>query len=180
MTDDARTPWSREEFERRIRELQNGDLGDVTVVSPDVGGVVRARALAKRLEDRPLAIVDKRREGPGLSEVMNIIGEVKGRHCVIFDDIVDSGGTLCNAAQALMDKGASSVTACITHGVLSDHAEQRVMKSEALTRLIITDSIEAREGVAECPKIEQVSIATLLAEAIRRIANEESVSSLFD
>ncbi|WP_375204010.1 ribose-phosphate pyrophosphokinase [Hyphococcus sp.] len=172
--------YAVKEFERRIRELQNGDLGDVTVVSPDVGGVVRARALAKRLEDRPLAIVDKRREGPGLSEVMNIIGEVKGRHCVIFDDIVDSGGTLCNAAQALMDKGASSVTACITHGVLSDHAEQRVMKSEALTRLIITDSIEAREGVAECPKIEQVSIATLLAEAIRRIANEESVSSLFD
>ncbi len=172
--------YAVKEFERRIRELQNGDLGDVTVVSPDVGGVVRARALAKRLEDRPLAIVDKRREGPGLSEVMNIIGEVKDRHCVIFDDIVDSGGTLCNAAQALMDKGASSVTACITHGVLSDHAENRVMKSDALTRLIITDSIEAREGVADCPKIEQVSIATLLAEAIRRIANEESVSSLFD
>ncbi len=172
--------YAVKEFERRIRELHNGDLADVTVVSPDVGGVVRARALAKRLEDRPLAIVDKRREGPGLSEVMNIIGEVKGRHCVIFDDIVDSGGTLCNAAQALMDKGASSVTACITHGVLSDHAENRVMKSEALTRLIITDSIEAREGVADCPKIEQVSIATLLAEAIRRIANEESVSSLFD
>jgi ribose-phosphate pyrophosphokinase len=111
---------------------------------------------------------------------MNIIGEVKGRHCVIFDDIVDSGGTLCNAARAIMDKGAKSVTACVTHGVLSDHAEERIMKADALTRLLITDSIEARPEVANCPKVEQVSIATLLAEAIRRIANEESVSSLFD
>ncbi|PQA86168.1 ribose-phosphate pyrophosphokinase [Hyphococcus luteus] len=172
--------YAVKEFEKRIRELQNGDLKNLIVVSPDVGGVVRARALAKRLDDRPLAIVDKRREGPGQSEVMNIIGEVKGGHCVIFDDIVDSGGTLCNAAQALMDKGAKSVTACITHGVLSDNAEERIMKSEALTRLIITDSIEARAEVADCPKVEQVSIAKLLAEAIRRIANEESVSSLFD
>lgn len=172
--------YAVKEFERRVRELHNGELGDVTVVSPDTGGVVRARALAKRLKDRPLAIVDKRREGPGQSEVMNIIGEVKGRHCVIFDDIVDSGGTLCNAAQALIDKGAKSVSACVTHGVLSDRAEDRVMKSDALSRLIITDSIEARPEVADCPKIEQVSIATLLAEAIRRIANEESVSSLFD
>lgn len=172
--------YAVKEFERRIRTLHNGNLDDVTVVSPDVGGVVRARALAKRLKDRPLAIVDKRREGPGLSEVMNIIGDVKDRHCVIFDDIVDSGGTLCNAAEALMDKGAKSVAACITHGVLSDHAERRVMKSDALSRLFVTDSIEARPEVSECPKIEQVSIATLLAEAIRRIANEESVSSLFD
>jgi ribose-phosphate pyrophosphokinase len=172
--------YAVKEFERRIRALHKDDLDDLTVVSPDVGGVVRARALAKRLDDRPLAIVDKRREGPGLSEVMNIIGEVKGRHCVIFDDIIDSGGTLCNAAKALMDKGAKSVTACVTHGVLSDNAEQRVIKADALTRLIITDSIEARPGVADCPKIEQISIATLLAEAIRRIANEESVSSLFD
>lgn len=172
--------YAVKEFERRIRSLHNGDLDEVTVVSPDVGGVVRARALAKKLKDRPLAIVDKRREGPGQSEVMNIIGEVNGRHCVIFDDILDSGGTLCNAAQALMDKGAKSVAACVTHGVLSDHAEERVMKSEALTRLLITDSIQARPEVSECPKIEQVSIATLLAEAIRRIANEESVSSLFD
>ncbi|MEZ5892182.1 MAG: ribose-phosphate pyrophosphokinase [Parvularculaceae bacterium] len=168
------------EFERRIREINGGDLSNITVVSPDVGGVVRARALAKRLKDRPLAIVDKRREGPGLSEVMNIIGEVGGRDCVIFDDIVDSGGTLCNAAQALIDKGAKSVTACVTHGVLSDNAERRVIKSDALTRLLITDSIEARPEVADCPKIEQVPIATLLAEAIRRIANDESVSSLFD
>lgn len=172
--------YAVKDFERRIRELNRGDLEKVTVVSPDVGGVVRARALAKRLDDRPLAIVDKRREGPGLSEVMNIIGDVKGRDCVIFDDIVDSGGTLCNAAQALVDKGASNVIACITHGVLSDNASARIMKADALSRVIITDSIEAPEDVAACPKIEQVSISTLLAEAIRRIANEESVSSLFD
>ncbi len=172
--------YAVKEFERRIRTIHNGDLDDITVVSPDVGGVVRARALAKRLKDRPLAIVDKRREGPGLSEVMNIIGEVNGRHCVIFDDIVDSGGTLCNAAEAIMNKGAKSVSACVTHGVLSDHAERRVMKSDALTRLFVSDSIESRPEIAECPKIEEVSIATLLAEAIRRIANEESVSSLFD
>lgn len=172
--------YAVKEFENRIRAHHNGDLKDLTVISPDVGGVVRARALAKRLDDRPLAIVDKRREGPGKSEVMNIIGDVKGRHCLIFDDIVDSGGTLCNAAEAIMDKGAKSVVACVTHGVLSDHAEERVMKSDALKRLIITDSIDARPEVAACPKIEEVSIASLLAEAIRRIANEESVSSLFD
>ncbi len=172
--------YAVKEFEKRLREIHNGDLGDVTVVSPDVGGVVRARALAKRLKDRPLAIVDKRREGPGQSEVMNIIGDVAGRDCIIFDDIADSGGTLCNAAEALIDKGAKSVAACVTHGVLSDRAENRIMKSDALTRLLISDSIEARPEVADCPKIEQVSIATLLAEAIRRIANEESVSSLFD
>ena len=172
--------YAVKEFEKRIREIHNGDLDDLTVVSPDVGGVVRARALSKRLDQRPLAIVDKRREGPGQSEVMNIIGDVNGRHCLIFDDIVDSGGTLCNAAQALIDKGAKSVTACVTHGVLSDHAERRVMASDALKRLIITDSIQATPEIADCPKIEQVSIAKLLAEAIRRIANEESVSSLFD
>ncbi len=172
--------YAVKEFERRIRDIHNNNLADITLVSPDVGGVVRARALAKRLNDRPLAIVDKRREGPGQSEVMNIIGDVSGRHCLIFDDIVDSGGTLCNAAQALIDKGAKSVSACVTHGVLSDNAAARVLKADALTRLIITDSIEAPEDVAACPKIETVSIATLLAEAIRRIANEESVSSLFD
>ncbi len=168
------------EFERRAREIFNHKLDDLTVVSPDVGGVVRARALSKRLDQRPLAIVDKRREGPGQSEVMNIIGDVDGRHCFIFDDIIDSGGTLCNAAQAIMDKGAKSVSACVTHGVLSDNAAARIMKADALTRLIITDSIEAPADVAACPKIEQVTIATLLGEAIRRIANEESVSSLFD
>jgi ribose-phosphate pyrophosphokinase len=172
--------YAVKDFEKRVREIYNGELEDLTVVSPDVGGVVRARALSKRIDHRPLAIVDKRREGPGKSEVMNIIGEVKDRHCLIFDDIVDSGGTLCNAAQALMDKGAKSVAACVTHGVLSDNAAARVMKADALTRLIVSDSIEAPEDVANCPKIEEVSIATLLAEAIRRIANEESVSSLFE
>ncbi|NOX83940.1 MAG: ribose-phosphate pyrophosphokinase [Alphaproteobacteria bacterium] len=168
------------EFDRRAREIFNHKLDNLTVVSPDVGGVVRARALSKRLDQRPLAIVDKRREGPGQSEVMNIIGDVDGRHCFIFDDIIDSGGTLCNAAQAIMDKGAKSVSACVTHGVLSDNAAARITKADALTRLIITDSIEAPADVAACPKIEQVSIAPLFGEAIRRIANEESVSSLFD
>ncbi len=172
--------YAVKEFERRIRAIHNNDVSDITLVSPDVGGVVRARALAKRLSGRPLAIVDKRREKAGVSEVMNIIGDVSGQHCLIFDDIVDSGGTLCNAAQALMDEGAKSVSACVTHGVLSDNAAARVMKADALTRLIVTDSIEAPEDVAACPKIEVISIATLLAEAIRRIANEESVSSLFD
>ena len=172
--------YAVKEFERRIREIHKNDLSDITLVSPDVGGVVRARALAKRLNGRPLAIVDKRREKAGVSEVMNIIGDVAGQHCLIFDDIVDSGGTLCNAAQALIDKGAKSVSACVTHGVLSDNAAARVMKADALTRLIVTDSIEAPEDVEACPKIEVISIATLLAEAIRRIANEESVSSLFD
>ena len=171
--------YAVKEFEKRIRDIYNGDVKNITIVSPDVGGVVRARALAKRLEDRPLAIVDKRREGPGLSEVMNIIGNVEGQHCLIFDDIVDSGGTLCNAADALIAKGAKSVSAYVTHGVLSDHAEKRVANS-ALERLVITDSIEATPEVNACAKIEHVSISTLLAEAIRRIANEESVSSLFE
>ena len=172
--------YAVKEFENRIREIHNGELEDVTVVSPDVGGVVRARALSKRLENRPLAIVDKRRERAGESEVMNIIGDVNDQHCLIFDDIVDSGGTLCNAAEALMDQGAKSVSAYVTHGVLSDNAERRVMASDALTRLVTSDSIAARPEVADCPKIERVAIATLLAEAIRRISNEESISSLFD
>lgn len=172
--------YAVKEFENRIREIHKNDLSNITLVSPDTGGVVRARALAKRLNGAPLAIVDKRREKAGVSEVMNIIGDVSGQHCLIFDDIVDSGGTLCNAAQALIDKGAKSVSACVTHGVLSDNAAARVMKADALTRLVVTDSIEATEDVAACPKIEVISISTVLAEAIRRIANEESVSSLFD
>ena len=172
--------YAVKEFERRIREIYNGELDQVTIVSPDVGGVVRARHLAKRLDGRPLAIVDKRREGPGQSEVMNIIGDVSGQHCLIFDDIVDSGGTLCNAAESLMEKGAKSVSAYVTHGVLSNKATDRIMGADALTRLVISDSIEATPDVDACPKIQQISIANLLAEAIRRIANEESVSSLFD
>lgn len=167
-------------FEDHVRRTHHGNLDDVMVVSPDVGGVVRARALAKKLDDRPLAIVDKRREKAGVSTVMNIIGEVKGRHCVLFDDIVDSGGTLCNAADALMDKGAKSVSAYVTHGVLSGNAVERITEAKALTRLVTTDSIGLTDMVANCTKIKRASISTLLAQAIRRIANEESVSSLFD
>jgi ribose-phosphate pyrophosphokinase len=151
---------------------------DLIIVSPDVGGVVRARALAKRL-DIDLAIVDKRRSGPGESEVMNIIGEVEGRRCILYDDIVDSAGTLCNAAKALADQGATQVSAYISHGVLSGPAVERI-NSSVLTEVVITDSIEAPERVSGCSKIRQISVAPLIGEAIRRIANEESVSKLFD
>ena len=154
------------------------DPDQLMIVSPDVGGVVRARALAKRL-DADLAIVDKRRSGPGETEVMNIIGDVRGRRCVMFDDIVDSAGTLCNAAQAIMDHGASEVSAYVTHGVLSGAASDRVTKS-VLKEVVITDSIEAPDHIRQCPKVRLVSIAPLMGEAIRRIANEESVSKLFD
>ncbi len=149
------------------------------VVSPDVGGVVRARALAKRLNDASLAIVDKRRDRPGESEVMNIIGEVEGCHCILIDDIIDSGGTLCNAAQALLDAGAASVAAYITHGVLSGGAVARV-ESSALTELVITDTIGATDAVTDAKKIRTLTIAPLIGEAVRRIADESSVSSLFD
>jgi ribose-phosphate pyrophosphokinase len=151
----------------------------ITVVSPDVGGVVRARALAKRLDNAPLAIVDKRRERPGESEVMNIIGDVAGRFCILVDDIVDSAGTLCNAAAALREGGAEEVVAYCTHGVLSGAAVPRVDAS-ALTELVITDTIEQQEAAAATDKIRILPIAPLLAEAIRRIADESSVSSLFD
>jgi ribose-phosphate pyrophosphokinase len=151
----------------------------LTVVSPDVGGVVRARSLAKRLDNAPLAIVDKRRERAGESEVMNIIGEVEGRVCVLIDDIVDSAGTLCNAAAALKAQGAEEVVAYVTHGVLSGGASARVQQSE-LTELVVTDSIYAGEADAPGGKIRRLTIAPLLAEAIRRIADESSVSSLFD
>lgn len=157
---------------------RNGDDG-LMVVSPDVGGVVRARALAKRLNNAPLAIVDKRRDKPGVSEVMNIIGDVKGRTCILIDDIIDSGGTLCNAAQALMDAGAASVTAYITHGVLSGAAVSRVNNS-ALKELVITDTILPTEDTQQSDKIRLLTIAPLIGEAIRRIADESSVSSLFD
>ncbi|WP_140984998.1 ribose-phosphate pyrophosphokinase [Asticcacaulis tiandongensis] len=151
---------------------------DIMVVSPDVGGVVRARALADRLGG-DLAIVDKRRPKAGESEVMNIIGEVDGRDCILFDDIVDSGGTLVNAAKALIDRGAKSVSAYISHGVLSGEALNRV-DSSVLKELVITDSIEVPEKIRNHPKIRIVSVAPLIGEAIRRIANEESVSKLFD
>lgn len=152
---------------------------ELMVISPDVGGVVRARALAKRLDNAPLAIVDKRREKAGESEVMNIIGEVEGRFCILIDDIVDSGGTLCNAADALRAKGASDVVAYCTHGVLSGAAADRVAKS-SLKELVITDSIRPTEAVAEAANIRHLPMASLLGEAIRRIADESSVSSLFD
>ncbi|WP_228242655.1 ribose-phosphate pyrophosphokinase [Porphyrobacter sp. GA68] len=152
---------------------------DLMVVSPDVGGVVRARALAKRLDNAPLAIVDKRRDRPGESEVMNIIGEVGGRHCILIDDIVDSGGTLVNAAQALLDNGAASVVAYITHGVLSGGAVARVDGS-ALKELVITDTIRPTDAATESSHIRILTVAPLLGEAIKRIADESSVSSLFD
>jgi len=161
---------------RDIRE--RFDLAKIMVVSPDVGGVVRARGLAKRI-NAPLAIVDKRREGPGDSEVMNVIGEVEGYTCVLVDDIVDSGGTLMNAAEALLEKRARDVYAYISHGVLSNHAAARIAKS-ALKELVITDSIQPSEDVRKAGNIRVLSIAILIAEAIGRTASEESVSSLFD
>lgn len=151
---------------------------EMMIVSPDVGGVVRARSFAKRLEV-DLAIVDKRREKAGLSEVMNIIGDVKGRHCILVDDIVDSAGTLCNAADALMKQGASSVSAYVTHGVLAGAAVERVGNS-VLESLVVTDSIQTTAAVKNARNIRVVSIAPLLGEAVRRISEESSVSSLFD
>ncbi|MEY2927086.1 MAG: hypothetical protein RL367_1563 [Pseudomonadota bacterium] len=152
---------------------------NITVVSPDVGGVVRARALAKRLDNAPLAIVDKRRERAGESEVMNIIGDVDGRFCIMIDDIVDSAGTLCNAAAALRAAGAKDVVAYCSHGVLSGGAVARV-EGSALTELVVTDSIIAPDTVGDSKKIRHLTIAPLLGEAIKRIADESSVSSLWD
>ena len=150
----------------------------LVIVSPDVGGVVRARAIAKRIH-ADLAIIDKRRERAGVSEVMNIIGDIEGRPCILVDDIVDSAGTLCNAAKALMDAGAKSVSAYVTHGVLSGGAVGRVTASP-LKELVITDSIQATEAVRLADNIRQLSIAPLLGEAIKRISQEASVSSLFE
>jgi ribose-phosphate pyrophosphokinase len=151
---------------------------DVMVVSPDVGGVVRARAIARRL-DADLAIIDKRRERAGVSEVMNIIGDVRSRRCILVDDIVDSAGTLCNAAEALDKAGATSVSAYVTHGVLSGGAVARVTNSP-LESLVTTDSIQATESVKLAHNIRQITIAPLMAESIQRISEERSVSSLFD
>ncbi len=163
-------------FTKDIRERFDGN--DLMIVSPDVGGVVRARLLAARLNS-DLAIIDKRRERAGVSEVMHIIGDVEDRQCILIDDIVDSAGTLCNAAHALMDAGAHSVCAYTTHGVLSGGAVARVSASP-LQKLVITDSIAATEAVRVSNNIEQLTIAPLMAEAIRRISEETSVSSLFD
>ncbi len=166
-------------FEADIRsEFSRKELKDILFVSPDTGGVVRARALAKKFE-ADIAIIDKRRPKAGESEVMNIIGDVTDRNCIILDDIIDSGGTLCKAADALMAHGAKQVSAYITHGVLSDPAVENVNKS-ALKEVVITDTIAQPQKVKDCDKIREVSVARLLGEAIRRIANAESVSKLFD
>ena len=163
-------------FTKDIRETFDGN--DLVVVSPDVGGVIRARSIASRL-DADLAIIDKRRERAGVSEVMNIIGDVKGRRCVLVDDIVDSAGTLCNAAEALIREGAEEVAAYVTHGVLSGGAVGRISASP-LKEMVITDSILATEAVRLSKSIRQLSIAPLLGEAVKRINDETSVSSLFD
>ena len=163
-------------FSNDIKERFQGD--ELTIVSPDVGGVYRARAIAKRL-DADLAIIDKRREQAGVSEVMNIIGDVKGRRCLLVDDIVDSAGTLCNAAVALMEADALSVSAYVTHGVLSGGAVARVTASP-LQELVLTDSIQATEAMRVAQNIRQITIAPLLGEAMTRISDERSVSSLFD
>jgi ribose-phosphate pyrophosphokinase len=158
--------------------LENLGGKEPMVVSPDVGGVVRARSLARRL-NTDLAIVDKRREKAGVSEVMNIIGDVEGRPCILIDDIVDSGGTLCNAADALIKNGATEVWAYCTHGVLSGKAVERIQSSQ-LKSMVVTDSIAVTPAQAACANIRTISIAPLLGEAMRRINNEASVSSLFD
>jgi ribose-phosphate pyrophosphokinase len=159
-----------------IKDYLDGE--NLMVVSPDVGGVVRARALARRIAS-DLAIVDKRRERAGESEVMNIIGNVEGRTCLLLDDIVDSGGTICNAAEALLAKGAKAVYAYATHGVLSGGAVARIRDSK-LKSMVITDSIASTPEMARCPNIRRITIAPLLGDAIERISNEKSVSSLFD
>ena len=162
-----------------LRDIQdNMDISNLAMISPDVGGVLRARAIAKAL-DSDLAIIDKRRERAGVSEVMHIIGDVTGKDCVIVDDIVDSAGTLCNAAVALMDSGAQSVSAYITHGVLSGGAVSRVASSP-IKSMVVTDSIMGTEAVRVSHNIRQLSIAPLIGEAIARISDERSVSSLFD
>lgn len=166
-------------FERDITEqYSKKERDNIMFVSPDTGGVVRTRSVAKRF-NADIAIVDKRRPKAGQSEVMNIIGDVEGRNCILLDDIIDSGGTLCNAAMALKDKGAASVSAYITHGVLSGPAVERITNS-VLTEVVITDTISQPEAVKNCDKIREVSVATLIGEAIRRISNDESVSKLFD
>ncbi len=163
-------------FSRDIQERFAGR--DLMVVSPDVGGVVRARAIAARIHT-DLAIIDKRRPRAGVSEVMNVIGEVEGRHCILVDDIVDSGGTLCNAAEALLKNGAKSASVYVTHGVFSGGAVARV-GAAALETMVVTDSILATEAVRVSRNIKQLTIANLLAEAMKRISEESSVSSLFE
>lgn len=161
-----------------LGDVWRQEYSNLMVVSPDVGGVVRARALAKRLDDADLAIIDKRRPQPNEAKVMNIIGDVTNRQCVLIDDLVDTAGTICAAAQALKDKGAVKVVAYCTHAVLSGGAVDNI-KASVLDELVVTDSIPLSAAAQQCTKIRQLSIAELLAETMRRISNEESVSSLF-
>jgi len=162
-----------------LNDIRAQNFGDrLMVVSPDVGGVVRARALAKRLDDAELAIIDKRRPAPNQAKVMHVIGDVEGQHCIVVDDMVDTAGTLCLAAQALKEEGAASVRAYCTHAVLSGPAVQNIRKS-ALDELVVTDTIPLQPEAAACPTIRQIGVAGLLAETMRRIHIEESVSSLF-
>jgi ribose-phosphate pyrophosphokinase len=161
-----------------LADLWRKKFTDLIIVSPDVGGVVRARALAKRLDDADLAIIDKRRPRPNESEVMNIIGEVAGKTCVLVDDLVDTAGTLCHAAEALKKAGAKTVLAYTTHPVLSGSAVERIGKSQ-LDEVVVTDTIPLSEEAKRCPKIRQLTVAGLLAETMRRIQDEESVSSLY-
>ncbi len=160
-----------------LDEIRSKNLPDLIIVSPDAGGTERARAFAKRL-DAGLAIIDKRRSGPNVSEVMHIIGDVEGKNCVIVDDMIDTAGTLCTAASALSKAGAVSVSACATHGVLSGPALERIADSR-LQEVVVTNTIPAQQKVEDCDRLRVLSISKLLAEAIRRIHNDESVSSLF-
>ena len=161
-----------------LSDIRAQNLGDLMVVSPDVGGVVRARSLAKRLDDAELAIIDKRRPAPNQAKVMHVIGDVQDQHCIVVDDMVDTAGTLCLAAQALKDRGAASVRAYCTHAVLSGPAVDN-LRGSALDELVVTNTIPLSPAAAACPNIRQVSVAGLLAETMRRIHLEESVSSLF-
>jgi len=164
-------------FARDIRE--SNELENVVIVSPDVGGVVRARALAKRLHV-DMAIVDKRRPAPNVAEVMNIIGDIEGKHCILIDDMVDTAGTLCNAARALVDQGANKVTGYATHGVLSGPAAERLTETAAIHELVITDSILQPQTILNTGKVRVLSAASLLAEAISRIYDARSISSLYN
>lgn len=162
-----------------LTDIATKPLNNLMVVSPDVGGVVRARATAKRLNDADLAIIDKRRQGPNQAQVMHIIGDVRDRDCLLIDDIVDTAGTLCLAAQALKDNGAATVRAYCTHPVLSGPALDN-LQGVALDELVVTDTIPLSEQALACPKIRQVSLSSLLAEAIHRVSESESISSMFD
>jgi ribose-phosphate pyrophosphokinase len=161
-----------------LSDVWKQHYNDIVIVSPDVGGVVRARALAKRLDDADLAIIDKRRPQPNMAEIMNVIGEVSGKNCILIDDMIDTAGTLCQAADALKQRGARKVVAYITHPVLSGPAVERIRNS-ALDELVVSDTIPLGPAAAACERIRQLSVAELLAETLRRISTAESVSSLY-